>query len=316
MGVRVDYGGVIDWDYQTAGAMIGIRTAEGKIKRTATTGEYETLLSRRQYLYDASFLVALQGSTDTIEDCAHALENPAWPVFLGRKCCIPSEPVLVRVGTYEILSDALQSVPWMKRNSAADGNRRTLDTFIEHPAGQPLPEAARLVYDVPQVFGFHSHHARWVVHGQVTVPVQRERDSKYFEFDRGSRRVDYTSAQWRAARLSRLEHDSYLCVFCKSPAIDVHHADYTHVGHETDADLRSLCKICHDACTMLEYGQDMHMQRVDPSDPGQRIDILLQRDRLLTERRLGRRRGLLESARNTGLDFFNDVIDSTIEEDY
>jgi len=73
MGVRVDRCGILDWDYQTAGAKIGIRSADGKIKKTQSTGEYETLLSRRQYLYDASFLVALHGSVDTnqcLRSCA------------------------------------------------------------------------------------------------------------------------------------------------------------------------------------------------------------------------------------------------------
>ncbi|MCH2516562.1 MAG: type I-E CRISPR-associated protein Cas5/CasD, partial [Dehalococcoidia bacterium] len=50
MGVRVDRAGNSDWDYQTAGAKIGIRSADGKIKVTDSTGEFETLLSRRQYL--------------------------------------------------------------------------------------------------------------------------------------------------------------------------------------------------------------------------------------------------------------------------
>jgi hypothetical protein len=36
-------------------------TAERKEKRTHTTGEYEDLVSRREYLSDAIFLAALQG---------------------------------------------------------------------------------------------------------------------------------------------------------------------------------------------------------------------------------------------------------------
>ena len=83
MGVRVDRAGTSDWDYHTVGAKIGIRSADGKIKKTASTGEFETLLSRRQYLYDASFLVALQGGADAVRACVHALHNPVWPIFLG-----------------------------------------------------------------------------------------------------------------------------------------------------------------------------------------------------------------------------------------
>ncbi len=45
----------------TRGAGYGMLTAERKEKRTHTTGEYEDLVSRREYLSDAIFLAALQG---------------------------------------------------------------------------------------------------------------------------------------------------------------------------------------------------------------------------------------------------------------
>ena len=78
--------------------------------------------------------------------------------------------------------------------------------------------------------------------------------------------------------------------------------------------LRSLCKMCHDACTMLEYGLDMRRNRIDPSDPEQRAAILQQIDRLVVERRLGRRRELLERARTVGARFFNDASGSSAKE--
>lgn len=309
MGVRVDRAGTADWDYHTVGAKIGIREGDGKIKRTASTGQYETLLSRRQYLYDASFLVALQGSADTISACAAALNDPVWPIFLGRKCCIPGEAVFVGTGSFATVTEAIASIPWRPRIDVIDrddwSKTRTLGTYIEHGAGSPPPSDARLVHDVPRVFGFNEHGARWVVADEVTVsvgePTQKPLSAP------GRRPVDYTSPQWKAARHSRLAHDKGLCVFCKSPAVDIHHVDYTNVGHEVDEDLRSLCKTCHDACTMLEYGHDMRSHRIDPSDPEQHSAILEQIKKLLAERRLGRRRDLLESARSASVDFFDDL---------
>jgi len=314
MGVRVDRGGTVDWDYHTAGAKIGIRSADGKIKKTASTGEYETLLSRRQYLYDASFLVSLQGDTDKIRDCACALDNPLWPVFLGRKCCVPAEPVFAGLGAFNTVSDALSSIPWRPRIDAIDRNdrsaTRTLDTFIEHPQGTPPPDGARLVYDVPRAFGFHNHGPRWVVAGRVTVSVGEAMQQLASPV---LLRQDPYGPQFEAARRIRLKMDNHLCVFCKSPAVDVHHLDYRDVRPET---LRSLCKICHDACSMLEYGRDMRVQRIDPSDPEQRSKLLHQIERLLTERRLGRRRELLETGRKLGARFFHNVPHSWIKEDH
>lgn len=315
MGVRVDRGGASDWDYHTAGAKIGIRSADGKIKKTASTGEYETLLSRRQYLYDASFLVALQGAADTIDACASVLKNPVWPLFLGRKCCVPAEPVFAGTGRFDTVTAALSSLPWLPRIDGIDRDdrsaTRTLHTYIEHPPGSPPPAEARLVHDVPRAFGFNSHGSRWVVAGRVTVTVGEATHKP--AAGPAIRRGDHTSP---AARLSRLELDHHLCVFCKSPADEVHHVNYTNVGHETDSDLRSLCKICHDVCTMLEYGRDMRTQRIDPSDPTQRPVILDQINRLLKEQRLGRRCDLLETTYTASADFFDNVPGSLPREGY
>ena len=305
MGVRIDRAGITDWDYHTAGAKIGIRSADGKIKRTASTGEYETLLSRRQYLYDASFLVALHGDAGTIGVCAEALSDPVWPLYLGRKCCIPGEPVLVGTGSFDSLIEALSSVSWQPRIWAIDtddySTTRTLDIYLEHPPGLEIPEGARLVYDTPVAFGFYSHAARLVVKGQVTVPVGEATQRLQRRAPRGD---PYSEHFRKVARPSRLKLDNHLCVFCKSPAEVVHHVSYENAGHETDSDLRSLCDLCHDACSMLEYGREMNAYRVDPSDPDQRQMILDQIECLLKERRQGQRRKLLRSARTAKNTFF------------
>lgn len=307
MGVRVDRAGALDWDYHTAGARIGIRSADGKIKKTASTGECETLLSRRQYLCDASFLVALRGHHGTIQDCVRALSDPVWPVFLGRKCCVPAEPVFAGSGVFDSLSEALRLTPWRARIDAIDRQNRSesppLGTFIEHPVGSPPPAGAKLVYDVPRVFGYDDHGARWVVAGAVTAPVGKPLQIPAAKL--GWR--DPYGPGWDDLRHARLAFDHGLCVFCKSPAVDVHHLDYADVRLET---LRSLCKLCHDACTMLEYGTDMRQRRIDPSDVAQRPEILEQIARLLKERRQGRRRDLLADGRNVVVEFFDELPDS------
>jgi CRISPR system Cascade subunit CasD len=317
MGVRVDRRGTLDWDYHTAGAKIGIRRADGKgPKETASTGELETSLSRRQYLYDASFLVALQGDSDAVARYAGHLQNPVWPVFLGRKCCVPSEPVFAGTGYFGTLADALASVPWRPRINSIDrddwATSRRLTIYAEHPPGPPPQTTARLVYDVPKVFGYYSHLARWVVEDHVIVTVGDP--SQILPPAPFRPRPDYSSPQWEAARASRLKLDHGLCVFCKSPAVQVHHVSYENVGHETDADLRSLCRICHDACSMLEYGHDMQAHRVDPSDPAQRQTILRQIKRNVAEQRLGQRRELLTTAHFERKNFFNDAPAAASEE--
>ena len=293
MGVRLDRPGTMDWDYHTAGAGIGIRKAEGGIKLTASTKEPETLLSRRQYLYDASFLVALQGDAETVSRVIAALKSPVWPVFLGRKCCVPSEPVLAGSGQHEGLAAALSSQPFFV--DRPEGTTVKVAAVIEHTPGSRPPDNATLVYDVPRTLKNPSHGPRWVVTQEIDVLTTR------FPLWGGSsflrRSVDYASPQWKEARRNRLAIDNGLCVFCKSPAEDVHHVTYERVGAESSEDLRSLCKICHDACTQLEYGRDLRTHRIDPADPSQRELILAQVQKLITGRRLGRRRAIRESAK-------------------
>lgn len=301
MGVRVDRRGTLDWDYHTAGAKIGIRRADGKgPKITQSSGELEPSLSQRQYLYDASFLVALQGDPGMVERFAAHLQNPIWPVFLGRKCCVPAEPVFLKTDAFETLPDALASIPWRPRINAIDredwGTTRTLDIYVEHPSGSPHP-TARLSYDVPKVFGFWSYSPRWVVKAQVTVEAGAETQRSLAE--------SRASQPNREAMLHRKQTDHYLCVFCGAPAEEVHHWSYENYGHETDADLRSLCRLCHLACSMLEYGHDMRRHRIDPLDPAKRQPILEQIARLMKEGQPHRRRELRNAARTQEIDFFD-----------
>ncbi len=60
------------------------------------SGEINTdcVLTRRQYMSDAAFGVILEGEASVLGDIAAALADPKWGVWLGRKSCIPSAPVL------------------------------------------------------------------------------------------------------------------------------------------------------------------------------------------------------------------------------
>ncbi|MCX6566614.1 MAG: type I-E CRISPR-associated protein Cas5/CasD [Candidatus Aminicenantes bacterium] len=81
-------------DYHTVQNTI---TAEGKTKACHITF--------RQYLCDVSFGVILSGVPSLLRVIANALENPVWGIWLGRKACIPSAPILA--GLRENSEDAL-----------------------------------------------------------------------------------------------------------------------------------------------------------------------------------------------------------------
>jgi len=118
LGVRCDRPGVPLIDYHTV--VGGVMSAQGKIKKNQGTGEPETVVSWRHYLCDASFLTAVQSDDPTLIDrLASAVQNPHWPIFLGRKSCPPSRPLLEALGDYTSLEAALAALPL--RGSQAQG---------------------------------------------------------------------------------------------------------------------------------------------------------------------------------------------------
>jgi CRISPR system Cascade subunit CasD len=54
----------------------------------------DCVLTHRQYLTDAFFGVLLEGESLLLKQVADALEDPVWGLWLGRKTCIPTAPVL------------------------------------------------------------------------------------------------------------------------------------------------------------------------------------------------------------------------------
>ncbi len=300
MAVRIDRPGTLWQDWHTVGAKVGVLKADGKIKYTATTGEKETLITRRYYLCDASFLVALQGAPELIARAHHALSWPNWPIYLGRKCCPPSVPPVHAddrdQAAFDDLRQALASRPWQRRlgrDEVPDG----LDCLIEWRPSDTQPTApadAEVWYDVPECFDPPVHHPRLVVRDTLSVRnglvILRE-PLQHATPPPPRLRADYSNAAYRERRRQRLESDHGLCVFCKSPATTVQHITYRRAGgDETSNDLRSLCRLCHDAVTMIEYGLGMGLDRINPEEPRWRKAIVAKRDEIVRFRSIETRR--------------------------
>lgn len=303
MGVRIDRPGTRWWDYHTVGAGIGMTTAAGGLK----TGAQGTLITRREYLADASFLAALQGDTAIIEKVVEAMRSPKWTLYLGRKSCPPSLPVFAQPRDGEPWTNpmtvdgdvkaALQAVPWCPRYKR-DVRRDTsmdlpcLNEWRKANDDDIAPEAAEVWYDAPFSFDPPVHHPRLVMRDQVTVPVGAPLQQPTPAPSRP--RADYNNREYKEQRAARMKSDHGLCVFCKSPATTVQHKTYRRAGgNEMQEDLASLCRLCHDAVTMIEYGHGMGLDRIDPCDVQWRDEILRTRGEILRFRsEEGRRRAL------------------------
>lgn len=151
-GVRADRPGVLSTDYHTVTGYH--RTAEGGFKYSGGTAqglakarEYgeSTVVSLRDYLHDAAFLVALEGPRPLLEKLKAHLTNPKWPVYLGRKACVPSRPVFERLADeYENLEDALKNERLIGLPSKTK-RPRSLEAWIECPDGaEERQDAMRL----------------------------------------------------------------------------------------------------------------------------------------------------------------------------
>jgi CRISPR system Cascade subunit CasD len=110
MGVRHDRPGVPKYDYQTAGCAENdkIIKADGKLSD-------DGVVSHRFYLADAAFLVGLEGDDRTLLERLHAaLQNPVWPLALGRKSYLPSDPIWLEHGLQDApLREVLEKWPWL-----------------------------------------------------------------------------------------------------------------------------------------------------------------------------------------------------------
>lgn len=112
-GVRADRKGVVLRDFNTVQGMPNIYTAEGK------TRSLNTLVTNREYLCDASFLVAIDTDHDTIVQIKEAFDKPVWTVYLGRKNCVPSRPVFESVSDdYTDVNDAIMHYPSPNRRDS------------------------------------------------------------------------------------------------------------------------------------------------------------------------------------------------------
>ncbi|MHB8202500.1 MAG: type I-E CRISPR-associated protein Cas5/CasD [Desulfomonilaceae bacterium] len=301
MGVRIDAPGVRWWDYHTVGAGMRMRIAEaeGKTKPGA-------MLTRREYLCDASFLVTLQDDDEgLIHELRKAIKKPKWTLYLGRKSCPPGRHLLELENqdmTFPDLESALTSVQWRPRFKG-DPIPQELDCFLDWKPTTQQPEAppdALVWYDVPLTFEPPSHGPRFILHKQLRtgpedkiklspIPLQNSTPSP------PRPRANYTNSKYRDARTKRLAADNGLCVFCKAPATTVQHITYRNAGgNESEQDLRSLCRLCHDAVTMIEYGLGMGLDRINPCEPRWRNEIVKTRDEIVKYRSLETRRRRLQ----------------------
>ena len=122
MAARRDRQGEVLVDYQTVDLGQSFLdgtgwTTYGERRLRAGAAGKDTHIRYRHYRADCFYICALAVRKDcpwSFERIESALRHPARPLFLGRKCCLPSLPIFAGRMSADSLLDALAQYPRLK----------------------------------------------------------------------------------------------------------------------------------------------------------------------------------------------------------
>ena len=154
MGVRHDRPGVLKRDYQTAQNIISADRSK----------VHETAVTTRDYLADAVFLVGLESPERSLLERVHAaLQNPFWPLALGRKSYVPSESVWFEGGLVDApLLEALAAWPWITPRRGETAPERLLVSLESQDGSGALRMDQPLSSFTERRFGARHVRAEWL----------------------------------------------------------------------------------------------------------------------------------------------------------
>ncbi|MFD4560567.1 type I-E CRISPR-associated protein Cas5/CasD [Streptomyces sp. NPDC058469] len=170
--VRVDRPGIRLVDYHTVG---GGRPKDQTAATSGGSNKGAAVITRRHYLADAVFVVAVTGPDATIARVAGALHQPHWSPYLGRRSCVPDEPLLLHTDASDPAAELLHHVPLSPdpaRLLPTDGTVAV--TFLwERPPATVDGADSLTVNDVPRSFAAHgrSHERRRLFRTREHLPV-------------------------------------------------------------------------------------------------------------------------------------------------
>ena len=116
-------------------------------------------LRYRDYFADMRVTVALrlepEGESPTLDQLAHALQEPARPLFIGRKPCLPSAPLFADFIEAKNTLDALLKLPLKREDRERDARVRLLWSDGEGVDCVPIDKESMLTDERNWVSGLH-----------------------------------------------------------------------------------------------------------------------------------------------------------------
>jgi len=165
--VRVDRAGVRLSDFHTIGGGLPrertVPTAEGKRRPEGQT----TIVTRRSYLADAVFTVAVTGPG--ADEVADALAAPHWQPYLGRRAFVPDPLLVLRRRVADPVRELVQAVPLPHRRVEEGTTTVVVDTIHEH-GEHTNARGTAVLSDVP--LSFESGSRRYALRQISVVPTE------------------------------------------------------------------------------------------------------------------------------------------------
>ncbi|MCX4650285.1 MULTISPECIES: type I-E CRISPR-associated protein Cas5/CasD [unclassified Streptomyces] len=128
--LRIDDPGTRYRDFHTVGGGYPpgkrLPTASGRPRKQ----EESTLVSHRDYLIGACFTAAVQGPTALLDDIAEALTTPQFGLYLGRRSCLPDEPLLLSADSTDPVTELRTRVPLTRTTPPTPTDTTLPTTFV------------------------------------------------------------------------------------------------------------------------------------------------------------------------------------------
>lgn len=161
-GVRVDREGEVIKDFHTAQAVKSEKKAK---KEKDEEPEIIGYVTSRYYLSDAVFLVGLESEDDAfLEKLEAALRTPCFPLFLGRRSCPPTLPLVLGLREKD-LETALREEENQNQNARSNKRMRRyirLDCMPDELEGAVVRDLPISFSPYKREFGYRRAKEIWL----------------------------------------------------------------------------------------------------------------------------------------------------------
>jgi CRISPR system Cascade subunit CasD len=179
LGVRVDQPGSLLRDYHTVSDYRGRPLPQAGVSakgvQKLTSPAKHTHITQRFYLQDAVFLAAVHGPAHLVNTLAEAVRRPAFPLALGRRSCVPTQPLFLDVWEEQSLVEVLKGQPWQATETAKQiyARDRGRPATIDVSATIDDPDGEDSATDVPHSFAPRERRftSRRIHHQWITLPT-------------------------------------------------------------------------------------------------------------------------------------------------